>query len=259
MVFQRQTFVFFAFFTYNILVIAPVSIIIPTLNEEKYLPALLQSIKDQTLKPFEVIVSDSLSKDNTREVAKTFGCKITEVEPPISPAKGRNTGEKIATQEILLFLDSDVKLFPDFLEIAMKEMEGKKLDVATCFVVPSSKSFIYRIGSFMLNYYFLFISTLSPHAGGYCIFIKRALHDKINGFDESLALGEDHDYVKRASKLGKFGVIRNAKIQISTRRFEEEGFMKIFSKYLLSELQTLIFGKQKIKSLGIEFGKHHKE
>lgn len=111
----------------------------------------------------------------------------------------------------------------------------------------------------MLNYYFLFISALSPHAGGYCIFTKRALHNKINGFDESLALGEDHDYVKRASKLGKFGVIRNAKIQISTRRFEEEGFMKIFSKYLLSELQTLIFGKQKIKSLGIEFGKHHKK
>jgi len=233
MAFQRQTFVFFVFFTYNIFVTAPVSIIIPTLNEEKYLPVLLQSIKDQTLGPFEVIVSDSLSKDNTKSVAKTFGCKINEVEPPISPAKGRNTGEKIATQEILLFLDSDVKLFPDFLEIAMKEMEEKKLDVATCFVVPSSKSLAYKIGSFMLNYYFLLISPLSPHAGGYCIFIKRALHEKINGFDESLALGEDHDYVKRASKLGKFGIMKNAKIQISTRRFEEEGFLKIFCKALI--------------------------
>jgi glycosyltransferase involved in cell wall biosynthesis len=240
-------------------VVAPVSIIIPTLNEEKYLPALLQSINSQTLKPFEVIVSDSISKDGTQEVAKTLGCKVTQVIPPISPAKGRNTGEKMATQETLLFLDSDAKLFPNFLEIAMKEMEEKKFDVATCFVVPSSKSLIYRIGTLALNYYFLLISSLSPHAGGYCILIKKALHDKINGFDESLALGEDHDYVKRASKLGKFGIIKNAKIQISTRRFEEEGLIKIFFKYFFSELQTLIFGKQKTKSSGIRFGNHHKE
>lgn len=239
---------------------APISIIIPTLNEEKYLPLLLDSIKTQTLKPHEVIVSDAMSKDRTRKVARTFGCKIAEEKPPKSgPGKGRNTGEKLATQEFLLFLDSDVKLPSNFLETALKEIRGKNLDIATCFIVPISTSPIYKIGSLILNYYFMLMSALSPRAGGYCIFIKRTLHEKIHGFDETLILGEDHEYVKRASKFGRFGFIRNVKIKLSVRRLTEEGILTTICKYLLSDLQTTVFGKHKLNFLRIEFGKHYKE
>lgn len=239
---------------------APISIVIPTLNEEKYLPLLLTSIKNQTLQPHEIIVGDALSKDKTQEIAKAFGCKVIEEKfPRNGPGKGRNTGAKIATQQFLLFLDSDVILPPNFLEIALREIKEKNLDIATCFMTPISTSFIYKIGSFLINYYFLLASILSAHAGGYCIFIKRGLHEKIHGFDESLILGEDHEYVKRASKLGQFGFIKNVKIQISIRRLAEEGIAKTFCKYLLSEFQTIFFGKQKTRSFGIKFGQHHEE
>lgn len=240
--------------------IAPLSIIIATLNEEKYLPLLLNSIKNQTLQPYEIIVSDANSEDKTIEIARTFGCAVAREKPPRSgPAKGRNTGEKLAKQKLLLFLDSDVVLPKDFLEIALLEMEAKNLDIATCFFVPLSTNPIYRIGSFLTNYYFLFSSILSPRAGGYCIFTRKDIHEKIHGFDESLVLGEDHDYVRRASKFGKFGFIKNVKIQVSIRRFKEEGIMKTTFKYFLSGFQILFFGKQKLKSFGIEFGNHHKE
>jgi glycosyltransferase involved in cell wall biosynthesis len=239
--------------------IVSVSIIIPTLNEEKYLPKLLESIKNQTVQPQEVIVSDSDSKDKTVEIAKKFKCNIVEEKSlEGSPAKGRNMGAGAATQKLLLFLDSDVVLPANFLEAALKEIEEKKLDAASCFIIPSSQKIIYRIGSALVNYFFLLASVFSPHAGGYCIFIKKELHEKIHGFDESLILGEDHDCVKRASKFGKFGYIRNTKIQLSMRRLEEDGLLTTMGKYSFSELQTLIFGKQKLKSLGIEFGKHHK-
>lgn len=240
--------------------IAPLSVIIATLNEEKYLPILLASINNSALKPQEIIVSDAHSEDKTIEIAKAFGCAVAREKPPRSgPAKGRNTGEKLATQKLLLFLDSDVVLPKDFLEIALLEMKEKKLDIATCFITPLSTNPIYKIGCFLTNYYFLLNSIFSPHAGGYCIFTRKEIHEKIHGFDETLILGEDHDYVKRASKFGKFGYIRNAKIQVSIRRFEEEGLMKTTSKYLLSGFQILLFGKQKLKSFGIEFGNHHKE
>lgn len=240
--------------------VTPISIIIATLNEEKYLPILLDSIKNQTLQPHEVIVADALSDDKTVEIAKKFGCKVALEKPPrVGPAKGRNAGAELATQEFLLFLDSDVKLPPNFLEIALKEMEERYFDIAACFITPLSTKLIYRIGSVLTNYYFLLSSFITPHAGGYCIFSKKEIHKKIHGFDESLILGEDHDYVNRASKVGKFGFIKNVKIQVSVRRLKEEGIAKTCSKYALSELQTLIFGKQKIRSFGIEFGKHHKE
>jgi glycosyltransferase involved in cell wall biosynthesis len=236
---------------------APLSIIIATLNEEKYLPLLINSINNQTVKPYEIIVSDALSEDKTREVAASLGCKVVKETPPrCGPAKGRNTGEKAATQKMLLFLDSDVILPPNFLEVALKEMEDKKLDIATCFISPISSNPIYKIGTFFTNYLFLLASLRSPHAGGYCIFVRKEIYEKIHGFDETLILGEDHDFVSRASKFGKFGFIKNIKINLSIRRLEEEGVIKTIFKYLLSEFQTLVFGKQKIKSFGIKFGEH---
>ncbi len=71
-----------------------ISIIIPTLNEEKYLPKLLRSIKEQDFKEeLEIIVADANSEDKTREIAKKFSCKIVEGG---LPAKARNEGAKIA-------------------------------------------------------------------------------------------------------------------------------------------------------------------
>ena len=53
-----------------------ISIVIPSLNEEKFLPILLESITKQTFKDFEVIIADAGSKDNTVEIAKKFGAKV---------------------------------------------------------------------------------------------------------------------------------------------------------------------------------------
>jgi|GEM_PF-6071646 len=48
-----------------------VSIIVPALNEEKYIEKTLFSIRAQTIKrPYEIIVSDGNSKDNTIKIAK---------------------------------------------------------------------------------------------------------------------------------------------------------------------------------------------
>ena len=50
-----------------------ISIIIPTYNEEEYLPKLLESIKSQDFTDYEIIVADAQSDDNTREIAKENG------------------------------------------------------------------------------------------------------------------------------------------------------------------------------------------
>ena len=51
-----------------------ISVIIPALNEEKYIDTTLFHIS--RLKPFEIIVADANSKDKTVEIAKKYGCKI---------------------------------------------------------------------------------------------------------------------------------------------------------------------------------------
>ena len=76
------------------------SIIIPTLNEEKFLPKLLESLTTQTVKDFEVIVVDGQSKDKTVAVAKRFAgtlqlTVVTSEKPSVSYQ--RNYGSKVVT------------------------------------------------------------------------------------------------------------------------------------------------------------------
>ena len=96
-----------------------VSIIIPTLNEEEYLPRLLQSIKEQKYKDYEIIVADAGSQDKTLEVAKKYGAVITGGG---HPGKGRNEGVKVAHGNAFLFLDADVSLPKNFLSEFMGEV-----------------------------------------------------------------------------------------------------------------------------------------
>jgi len=53
-----------------------ISIIIPCRNEEKRLPKLIESLKNQTYKNFEVIVVDDGSEDGTRELARKYGLRL---------------------------------------------------------------------------------------------------------------------------------------------------------------------------------------
>src|SRR3712207_1321738 len=96
------------------------SIIIPTLNEEHYLPPLLESLKSQRGQ-FEVIIVDGNSSDRTREVTeefrKTFDhpLHVIKLEKP-NLSLQRNTGVKNSRYDLLLFLDADVILPPGFIE-----------------------------------------------------------------------------------------------------------------------------------------------
>ena len=58
-----------------------VSVIIPTLNAEKFIEGLLKNlIEVQTLKPDEIIIIDSSSQDKTVEIVKSYGCKTVIIE-----------------------------------------------------------------------------------------------------------------------------------------------------------------------------------
>ena len=113
-----------------------ISIIIPTLNEESYLPLLLRSIQLQTYKgDYEIIVGDAKSTDKSRTIAQKFGCLVVDGG---NPAQGRNAGAKVAKGDILVFLDADVQLPRNFLDNAISEFESRYLEVACSTAKPLS-------------------------------------------------------------------------------------------------------------------------
>jgi glycosyltransferase involved in cell wall biosynthesis len=230
---------------------AVLSIVIPTLNEEKYLPNLLGSLEHQSFSDFEILVADANSQDGTRHIAAEHGCCLVDGG---RIAQGRNAGARHAQGEYVLFLDADVTLTPSFLEELLCKINEKKLDVASGFITPDSKKILDRIMVATSNVWHFAIQYIYPHASGFYIIASKSLHDKIGGFDEELFLTEDHDYVIRGARVGKFRYLWKPRVTFSVRRFDKEGRWRLIGKYFVLEIHML-FRKVKEEVVGYEFGK----
>jgi glycosyltransferase involved in cell wall biosynthesis len=217
------------------------SIIIPTLNEEKQISLLLDSLKKQNFKNYEIIIADAGSKDKTIEITKKYKCKITKGG---LPSRGRNEGAKIAQSDILLFLDADVSLPERFLENSLKEFSVRKLGIAGFFLVPD-KGLISKILFFLFyNFPILILEKILPHAA-MGIMVKREIFKEVGGFDENIKLAEDHYFAREAQKISKFRIVKSTKIYISTRRFKKDGWLRTGVRYFLCELHMIFLGPVK--------------
>ena len=219
-----------------------ISIIIPTKDEEKYLPMLLTSIKNNNYpNKYEIIVADANSKDNTVKISKSFGCKVIKGG---MPGIARNNGAKVANGDILMFIDADMILPPNFIGSAVKEFKKKSLSVCSCDFVPFDSRDLLDLFLYEL-YNLLVYSTqcISPHASGMFIMIKKKVHDKINGFDSEVVMAEDHDYVRRAGKISKFRILTSTFAYNSIRRLKREGRFNLTRKYLICEMHRICGNK----------------
>ncbi len=100
------------------------SIIIPVYNVEEYIARCLDSVFKQTMKDFEVIVVDDGCTDKSIEIAKEYDVEVI-TSKHVSVSEARNIGEKKATGEYLLFLDSDDYWDKDLLKEITKSLENK--------------------------------------------------------------------------------------------------------------------------------------
>lgn len=215
------------------------SIIIPTFNEELFLPHLLRSLKEQTFNNFEIIVADNNSTDATRLIALRAGAKVVDGG---LPASGRNNGAKVAQGEWLLFLDADVILSPNFLKRAIREIKESDLSAASCLIYPLSDRRIDKFLHNIVNFYLQATKKFFPHAPGFCIFVKKKVHQSIGGFDEKIKLAEDHDYIGRINKKEKFDFLQSVQVPVSVRRLDKDGRLNVSMKYLATEAHLIFLG-----------------
>ncbi len=120
-----------------------VSIIIPTYNREKNIDFVLKSLTWQNFKKFEIIISDDGSTDNTKEVIEKYRDKLNIRYVYCGDNKGfraartRNMGLSKARGKLIVFLDSDVIVPPNYLEEHLKA-HNKYYEVIV-------NSFVYRM------------------------------------------------------------------------------------------------------------------
>lgn len=230
-----------------------ISIVIPTLNEEKYLPKLLSCIKEQTFSDYEVIVADANSKDKTREIAKSFGAVVVDGG---MPGVGRNRGGEVAKGEMLFFLDADVTFNKKFLNSCLKEIKVRKLKIVSSGYYTDSPLIIDKVLFFIGTIYVRFFQFFCPKGPGSCIIISKKRFEEIGGFNEEIIVGEDYDFISRCAKKGKFRILKTVRPIIPMRRFDKEGRFNLIAKYFYSEFQILFFGKVRKGTIDYEFGNY---
>jgi len=219
------------------------AIIIPTLNEEKYIGKLLSSILDQSVQPKELVIVDAFSKDKTKEVVLSFKSKLPQLKffqiPKSTISRQRNYGARKTNSPNLLFLDADALLkIPTTLETYLSEVQEKNPDIAVCFNLPLSSYWKNKVYFAITNSVIFFTQKTWPVSPATNMYVKRTTFKKVNGFDENVRIGEDVQLIQKIIKnKGKFEILRKTKIYTSTRRLDKEGR----SKYALKLIKAFFY------------------
>ncbi len=248
---------------------ANLAIVIPTLNEEKYIGMLLDSISAQTVQPKEIVVVDAFSKDLTEEVVNNRKSNLPQLQffqiPKSTISRQRNFGVKKTTADHILFLDADVFLKrEDCLEKYYQEIMEKNPDLAAATNLPADKPGVeneerdrlgvrrFRTAVKKAENTAIFVAAdvafkatkpVWPMAMGINLYVKRSAFEKTGGFDEKLRFAEDHELVQRMCKAGnKFVFLKHPKIYTSTRRIEDEGKFQYITKMLISFFHNVTKG-----------------
>jgi len=90
------------------------TIVIPAHDAASTLPHCLAAADG--VSGCEVVVVDDASTDRTAAIAETAGARVIHLAKQSGPAAARNAGVAVANSEIVLFLDSDVKMHRDVAE-----------------------------------------------------------------------------------------------------------------------------------------------
>lgn len=198
-----------------------ISIIIPTLDEERSLPAFLDAIRQQGA-GHEVIVVDGGSQDRTLEVARDHKVR-TLISPP-----GRGAavciGAREARGEVLLFLHADSTLLPGALDQISKMLSSKSKIIGGNFrlVFDGDTSF-----SRCLTRLCAWIRFIGLYYGDSGIFVRRRAYEALGGF-RPIPLMEDLEFVRRLERFGKTCCIKDPPLITSSRRFKGRGPREIF-------------------------------
>jgi glycosyltransferase involved in cell wall biosynthesis len=218
---------------------ALVSVVIPCYRQAHFLADAIESALGQTHRRVEVIVIDDGSPDDTKEVAGRYPVRYVR-QDNAGVAAARNAGLERSLGEFVVFLDADDRLLPHALRVNSTRLAA---DADLAFVAGASR-YIARDGT-PLNTH----APPVPSANVYVellrrnrirmpamVMFRRAVFERIGGFDSRVDACADYDVYLRVSRL--FPVAFHAETIADYRR--HEGNMSLDPALMLRQLSMVM-------------------
>ena len=181
------------------------SVIIPVYNEEKDIGKCLDSLKKQSYNNFEIIIVDDGSKDRTVEIVKKFkGVRIIKGKHK-GPGFSRNLGVKSAKGKILFFIDADMILHKNYLNLLSKPIiKGKAIGTEEQFQFANNLDNIWArcYGKYRAN------PTVEREGKAFRAILKSEFL-KMGGFDPKLGYADDQTFFIKYGVRSK--MVKNAR------------------------------------------------
>lgn len=230
-----------------------ISVIIPTLEEEKTLPRLLAQFDGATLECYgiELIVSDGGSRDGTAEIARTHADVVVVhgSSRRQTIAEGRNVGACLARGRTLVFLNADCipadqeRFWQTIAEWTAECGRYARYAVlaAPVEVLPAERQWSDRFVHGCFNAYLRLAAAAGLGVGrGECHVVRQWLFEQTGGYAASLAAGEDFEFLHRARRWTRVALPPELCVYESPRRYRRWGYRRILWQWLLNWLGALL-------------------
>ncbi len=212
------------------------SIVIPTLNEERWLPAAVASAREGARGggASEIVVADCGSADRTAEVARALGCRVV-VDPALdSRGAAADAGGQEAEGDVLLFLDADCGL-PEGWDLAVAEALADPAVVGGGFELRFGEAGGDGAGRDGPGWRLRLIEVVDRiryrwsrlFYGDQGLFVRAEAWHRVGGFRGARIL-ESAQLCRRLKRLGRLALVP-LPVTASARRFEDGGVLRIFA------------------------------
>lgn len=239
---------------------ADVSVIVLTLNSERFISRCLTSLVTQHFKNFDVIVVDAGSSDNTEYLVQGFRDRLKlkfVTAPDTNMAEARNIGIRTSNSKFIAFCDSDDLFKPDKLSRALELMQGKcsngRVVFSNCIQFdednPLTKYIPREIGDFLRDRPYNIIVEQGINLSS--LLVERvAASDVLFAENEGGRFGEDWQYIiNLAVSNYEFLYLPGAYSEVSVRQDSHTSW-SVQAKLKWYVLCHIITNKQNIIGLG---------
>lgn len=213
------------------------SVVIPVYNGGEKFRTLLTSLLNSNCKPHEIIVVSDGESDESWTIAEEFDVTVVKLEKQGGPARARNHGARMATGEILFFVDADVSLYPDTITKVLAAFDQEPLVdaiIGSYDDAPSESDFLSQYKNLHHHYVHQTSSEDAFTFWGACGAIKREAFLAVGGFDESYSKPSIED-IELGHRLKQAGYTIRVVKSLQVKHLKHWG--------VFSLIRTDIFGR----------------